>query len=412
MNPKDSRLVQRVRRWPRWVLASVVTVVALLVLARVAAPYVIRNQINKRLDAIPGYAGHVDQVQIHLYRGAYSLHGIAIYKLEEKVREPFFLGQSIDFSLAWRELLHRKIVADFVVERPQLIFVKGATKETSTTDTDRRWQQTIQDVFPVDIQYFEVRDGAVRYEDKTRAPAVDVFVKNMHIEGTGLRNRPSETGDEFPATIFLEGDTLGAGKLRLVLNAEPLADKPHFHLAAKLDNVNLPALNESLKAYAGVDVGRGKFRLAGEMAGKDGGFQGYVKPFFEDLNFHNLEDKNRSIGSRLYERMVAALAWIVKNKSRDQVGTRIPFQGEFGNPQVGLWRTIANVFRHGFIRAFNPTVEGSVKADNVLPNGQSANGEKVSQAKSDQKDAGLMAPEAQNKAGAPTGRPSEPPKKK
>jgi hypothetical protein len=62
----------------------------------------------------------------------------------------------------------------------------------------------------------------------------------------------------------------------------------------------------------------------------------------------------------------------VKNKPRDQVATRIPFQGEFGDSQVGLWATVRNLFRHGFVRAFNPVVEGSVDPDKVPPPGKIA----------------------------------------
>ena len=47
----------------------------------------------------------------------------------------------------------------------------------------------------------------------------------------------------------------------------------------------------------------------------------------------------------------------MKNKSRDQVGTRIPFQGRFGDPQVGLWTTITNLFRHGFVDRVVPRAE-------------------------------------------------------
>jgi hypothetical protein len=401
---QDAPIVRHIRRWPRRVLITVGVIVVLLVGARIALPYVVKGQINQRLASIPGYVGHVDDVGIHLWRGAYSLHGIAIYRHEGNVREPFFLGKSIDFSIAWRELVQRKIVADFVVEKPQLIFVKGATKEESTTDTDRRWQEVIQDIFPMDIQFLEVNEGVMRYVDKTKEPHVDVFIKNMHALATGLRNRPGVAGEELPAEIFVEGDTLGAGKLKLMLSADPLAAQPHFHLSFKVDNLNLPALNESLKAVANVDVGRGTFRLAGEMAGKDGGFQGYVKPFFENLDFTNLEDKKRGIGSRVYEKMVAGIAWLLKNKSRDQLATRVPFQGRFGDPQIGLWRTIANVFRHGFIRAFNPTVEGTLHASNVKPDGTSADGRNVASPRDDRAGAVLQDSAEEKRAGAPTGR--------
>jgi hypothetical protein len=103
-----------------------------------------------------------------------------------------------------------------------------------------------------------------------------------------------------------------------------------------------------------------------------------VKPFFENLDFHNIEDKEKGIGARIWERVVAAGAWLVKDKQRNQVATRIPFEGKFGDAKLGLLATITNLFRHGFVRAFNPTVEGSVRADNVLPSGKSADGNAVS----------------------------------
>jgi len=149
--------------------------------------------------------------------------------------------------------------------------------------------------------------------------------------------------------------------------------------------------------------------MAAEMAGKDGGFQGYVKPFFEDLDFNNLDDKNKKVMSRIWENVVQGLAWLVKNKARDQVGTRIPFQGRFGDPQVGLWTTVSNLFRHGFIRAFNPTVEGSVQAKNVLPTGDSADGKKVAEKK---EDGARSAEDAKVDAVTPTGRKPDPKPKK
>ena len=397
-----SRIAHRVRSWPRRLVISLAVIAAVLIAARIALPFVVKHQVNQRLAAIPGYWGHVEGVGISLLRGAYSLHDVGIFKVNGAAREPFVAAEHIDFSVAWRELMHRKIVSEIYIDRAEVNFV--AAGEASQKDVDRRWTQVIKDLFPIDITFFEVRDSTIRYQDLTKTPHVDVFVKNLHVLATGLRNRPDETGDEFPAEITVEGDSLGGGKVKLFVEADPLAAQPHFHLSAKVDGVNLAALNESMRAIANVDVSSGTFRMAAEMAGKDGGFQGYVKPFFEDLNFNNLEDKNKKVMTRIWENVVQGLAWLVKNKSRDQVGTKIPFQGRFGDPKVGLWATVSNLFRHGFVRAFNPTVEGSVHADNVLPTGDSADGRKVA----DKKDDARTSPADQKvEAGAPTGRKPE-----
>ncbi len=379
--PASSRFVHRVRSWPRRTVITVVVIVAVLVAARLALPFVVKKQVNERLAAIPGYWGQVGDVGIALWRGAYKLDDISVFKVDGAVREPFFAAQRVDFSVAWRELFRRKIVSDIRVTRPELNFVAAGT--ASQKDLDRRWQAVIQDIFPLEITQLEVTDGLIRYRDLTKKPHVDLFIRNTQVLATGLRNRADEAGEEFPARINIEGDSLGGGRLTLAVEANPLADQPHFHLSAKLDKVNLPDLNESLRAYANVDVGRGTFRMAAEMAGKDGGFQGYVKPFFEDLDFKNIEDRQKGVFSRVWETAVQGLAWLVKNKARDQVGTRIPFEGRFGDAKMGLGTTIANLFRHGFIRAFNPTIEGSVQAGNILPSGGSADGKKVAATKED-----------------------------
>lgn len=414
MESSPPGLIHRVRNWPRRVVITIAVIAVALIAGRIALPHVVKKQVNERLQGIPGYTGHVTDIGISLLRGAYTLEDVAIYKVTGQVREPFVAAQHIDFSVAWRELFHGKVVSDIVVENGRITVVAADTEAESQKDIDRRWQDVIKDLFPLDITHFELKNGMVRYQDKRKAPEVDLFVKNMHVIATGLRNRPDESGEEFPADITVEGDSLGGGKLRLAISAEPLAAQPHFHLSAKIEGVNLPDLNESLKAYANVDVSRGTFQLAAEMAGKDGGFQGYVKPFFEDLDFNNLEDKKKGVLTRIWENVVQGLAWLVKNKARDQVGTRIPFQGRFGDPQVGLWATITNLFRHGFIRAFNPTVEGSVQAQNVLPSGDSADGKKVAETKTEAtpqaktEDVKKVEPAA---AGAPTGRKSDARKK-
>ena len=378
MPVRTPKIGQAARAWPRRVCLTLACIVVLLLGARIALPHVVKHLVNGRLGEIPGYAGHVDDVDVQLWRGAYSLKGVYISRQNGRIQEPFFRAIQIDISLDWRELCRRKMVSNIRIDEGQLTFVQGADPEATQTDLDRRWQDVIQDIFPIDITHLEITDGLLRYINNAKEPKADLFVTHMRLTAVGLRNRSDETKEgELPARITVEGESLGRGMLKLVLDAEPLADKPHFHLSLKLDGVDLPALNDSLRAYANVDVGSGTLQLVAEMAGKEGGFQGYVKPFFENLDFKNSTDKDKGIAAQIWEKLVAGMAVLVKNKSSNQVATRIPFEGKFGDAKVGMFTTIMNLFRHGFIQAFNPTVEGSVKPDNVLPNGKSADGNDV-----------------------------------
>ena len=378
MSVPTSTIAQVHRTWPRRCYLTFACIVVLLIGARIALPYVVKHLVNERLAQIPNYTGHVDDVAVHLWRGAYSFIGFFVSRQNGLIDEPFFRAKEIEITLAWRKLSLQKIVSKIRIDEGQLTFVQGKNSEGSQTDLDRRWQDVIRDIFPIDITHLEITDGLLRYINNAKQPKVDLFVTHMRLTAVGLRNRPEENqAGELPAKITVDGESLGGGNLNLVLDAEPLADKPHFHLSLKLDRVDLPALNDSLLAYANVDVGRGTFQLVGEMAGKDGGFQGYVKPFFENLDFKNLHDRDKGIAAQIWEKLVAVMAAVVKNSSRDQVATRIPFEGKFGDAKLSMFATVVNLFRHGFIQAFNPIVEESVKTENVLPNGKSADGKDV-----------------------------------
>lgn len=155
-------------------VVTIAVIAGLLVAGRIALPLVVKGLVNDRLRRIPGYTGGVRDIGMHLWRGAYSLHGFEILRKNGNVREPFFLAKDINFSVAWRELWHRKIVSDVYIEQGQLNFVKGPSAEESQTDLDHRWQDVIKAIFPIEVTHLEIVDGILRYVDKTRQPNVNV----------------------------------------------------------------------------------------------------------------------------------------------------------------------------------------------------------------------------------------------
>ena len=261
-------------------------------------------------------------------------------------------------------------MGDFVLEDGELIIVNAPTEESGQTEVvDKRWQDAIEDVFPIEITRLEIKDSAIRFIDTDADPKVDISLKGLEVVAKGLRNRPSDKRGPLPAEIELRAKTIGHGDLRVFGGLDVLAEEPRFKLNLELVNVDLPALNDFLQAYGNVDVSRGDFQLYLEVAAAEGKYDGYVKPFFDDLDFENVEDKTKPVTQRLWEKMVSGLSLLLKNKPRDQVATRIPFSGEFGDTDVGVLATIGNLIRHGFGRALSERLEGEVFApteDGVL----------------------------------------------
>lgn len=354
---------QRVMRWPKAVLVTLLVLIVLIICARAVAPGFVKRAINQRLSEIPGYSGHVNGIHLAVWRGAYRIDGIEITKADGKVGEPFFSARTIDFSVAWRELFHKKFVSDITITDGRLTFLNGPTKETSQLDADSRWQDVVNDIFPIDITHLEIKGGVLRYEDTTRTPRVDIAINDLDVEATGLRNRSTERGEPYPAQVYISGRTLGNGELRLNANVEPLADQAHFKLDLELKQVSLPTLNDILRAYVGIDVSRGQFDMFGQMAMQHGHYEGYIKPFMNKVDFSNQDDPNKKVGERLWKGIVVAVIKLFKNSDTKQIATRIPFAGDVKGMNVMTLRTILNGLKNGFIKALQPGLEGTTHPD-------------------------------------------------
>jgi hypothetical protein len=367
---KKTDFWDRLGRLGRGFAIALAVILLVAVVVRLLLPGMLERYINGRLQAVPEYTGRVESVDVGLLRGAYALNGVTIRKQGVQHDEPFFTADRVDFSLAWRELLQGRVVSDVVIDRGRLVFVKEPAEEFSQLDADGRWQRPIEEIFPVDITYLEIRDGFLRYIDRSADPVVDVFVDEMSAVATGLRNRPEETDDKLPANLLLQGGTLGGGRLVLLCRADPLAQQPHFELRLTVHDVNLPDLNDLLRAYGNVDVSAGVLELYFEVAARDGRFEGYAKPFLAEVDFTDLHATDKNLAEKLWEKVVAGLVALFKNKPRDELATRMPFAGEFGNPEFGLLATLRTMLRHGFIEPLPARLEQSVRTENVEPPGE------------------------------------------
>jgi hypothetical protein len=371
LDPQASPVVQQVRRWPRRlviVLAIVLGIVgAVLLAARLALPGILRSTINRRLAAIPGYTGRVDSVDVQILRGGYTMHGFVI--TPENGDEPLFTAGTIDFSVAWRELFHGRFVSDILADDLKLNYlVTSREEETREIPADRRWQDVINDLFPIDITYLEFDRGILHFADYTRKPRVDLSLTDVRLEATGLRNRPDRSGDPFPARINLSAQAPGHGRLLLFTKLEPLAVKPHLELNAELRDVSLPVLNDFLRAYAGVDVSKGRLQVFGQLAMADGRYEGYVKPFVDQVDFKDFPGEKHSVATKIWEKLVAAAVDLVRNRHSDQVATRVPFSGDATNMDVRTWTSIGNALHHGFIAALHEGFEGTTHPDSARTN--------------------------------------------
>ncbi len=343
----------------------ILIIVVLLIAFRIALPHIVLKYVNKQLNEMEGYSGHVNDIDIHLYRGAYEIEGVEILKTEGNIGAPFFNTDKIDLSIEWKAIFDGSLVGEISFVNPKINFVKGPTEEqTQTGPDDESWQQTVQDLFPLNINRFEIFNGEVHYRDFHSDPQVDIYIHQIDAIATNLTNSLDVAKSLF-ANINAKGVALKSGEFKLNLTMNPYAEQPTFSLDAELTNLNLVEINNFLQAYGNFDVEKGKFNLFTEMAAAEGKFEGYAKPLLKDVEVFRWKEDHDNFLQGVWEAIVGTVTEIFENQPKDQVATEIPISGKFDDPEIGVWSTIGGLLKNAFIQALVPGIEQKLNLENV-----------------------------------------------
>lgn len=336
------------------------SILAFLVIVRIILPYVVLHFANQRLAKIHGYYGHVEDLDLAIYRGAYTIYDLYINKMDtvSGKQTDFFKSKSIDLSVHWGALLHGKLVGELELEEPLLAFTKDKTEPNQVKKDSGDFRSLLRDFMPLKINRFEIARGTIKYVDKGSKPPVDIQMTETNIVAENLRNS-QDSSVLLPSNVKASAEVYG-GKLYLQARFDALAEKPTFDMKAELKDTRLPDLNAFFKAYANIDISKGTFGLYTELAAKDGKFVGYVKPVIHDLKVVGPEDKNDKLGQKFWEGFVGTVAFIFKNQRHDQLATKVPLEGTFNKSKVNLWYTVGEVLYNAFIQALRPSIDKEV----------------------------------------------------
>ncbi|UII20051.1 DUF748 domain-containing protein [Fulvivirga ligni] len=344
----------------------ILIILAILIGVRIYLPFWVTDYVNKVLDDIPGYKGSIEDVDIHLYRGAYQIKKLKLEKTGEEIPVPFLDIDMIDLSVQWGALFKGKIVGELELVNPQVNFVVAVadSSQAEQTGTETDWTEPIKQLMPLQVNRFEVVNGQLVYRDFSSKPEVNISIDSLHLLATNLGNADHEEG-KLPSTITASGTSIGGGVLRVDVKANLLKQIPDFDLTAKLEGVNMPALNDFAEAYAKLDFEKGTFNLYSEMAVSDGLLEGYVKPVMNDLKIVDFSEDKKKPLKLLWESFAGLVVDIFENHPHDQFATKIPMKGDLNNPKTKIWPTIGNIFKNAFIQAFQKKTDDSVSFEDV-----------------------------------------------
>ncbi|HYG04557.1 MAG TPA: DUF748 domain-containing protein [Chryseosolibacter sp.] len=341
-------------------ITAVLIIIVVLGAFRIALPYIVLRYANNTLAELDGYRGHIEDIDIALIRGAYTIDSIYIHKYDSAAdkQTPFFASNKIDFSLEWRALFKGEIVGEILFVEPMLRFTKDKVEPKDVRKDSTGFKQVLDELMPLNINRFEVQNGRIEYIDNFSKPRVDIRMTNTNIVALNLRNS-YDSGELLPASIDARANIYD-GTLTVKGKVNPLAEDPTFDFNAELKNTNLVKLNDFFQAYAKVDVNKGTFGLYTEMAAKNGRFEGYIKPLLKDLDILGKEDRKDNVLKQLWEAVAGGVSEIFENQPKQRVATKIPLRGSTKNLDTNVWYAIGEVLRNAFIQALQPAIDQEI----------------------------------------------------
>lgn len=358
---KEPRAERPAPRRSRWRRAGILLLVglALLVAVRAALPIAVRWYVNRTLDQNQLYDGLIGDVDLHLWRGAYSIEDVRLLKTTGNVPVPFFAAPRVDFAIEWRALLSGEVVGRIVMQRPEMNFVDAEDPAAAQTGAGGPWLEVIKDLFPFKINSCEVRDGSVHFRAFHTEPPVDVYLSKVQGSIENLTNIHDETTPLF-AVVKATAEAMDEARLEYEMKLDTFSYRPTFRLAVRLLGLDVTETNALVRAYGDFDFEQGWFDLVIELDAKEGRVEGYVKPLFRNLEiFDARRDAKVDLLAVFWEALVGVVAAVFKNHPRDQLATVIPVRGDLSGPQTDFLAAVGNLLRNAFVRAYLPRFQGT-----------------------------------------------------
>jgi hypothetical protein len=201
------------------------------------------------------------------------------------------------------------------------------------------------------VDKVNILNSSFGYADSAKDPAYRLFLTEADIRLANLSNQ----GAEGTATGTVRGKFMGSGPTQVDVRFRPKASSPDLNVAIRIDGTKMPAINDFLLRYVGFDVADGSFSFYSELTLRDGQVDGYIKPFFRDMQVYD-EDKDREKGffARVRQRLIGAVAWILKNRARDEVATEVHLSGSLESLQFSTWEAVGGLLKNAFVEAIQP----------------------------------------------------------
>jgi hypothetical protein len=227
--------------------------------------------------------------------------------------------------------------------------VKETGKEIEKENNRRAVEISVRDL--------DITHSNFAYTDKTANPNYKLFINDTELTIKNLSNHQTHG----PAELTLRGKFMGSGDTNVAGDFLASQQGPAFNLKVAMQNADLTAMNDLLRAFGRFDVAAGRISVFSQVAIKNGNIEGYVKPMFANLKVYDYQkDKGTGVLHQAKELAIGGASHLFKNHSTDQVAADVDLKGKLTSPDIDTWQALGQVLRNAFIEAIIPGFDRAV----------------------------------------------------
>ena len=343
-------------------LCTLLGIAALLLALHLALPYLIRDYLNGKLADMGDYRGHIADVDLAWWRGAYRINRLRIEKVDGDVPLPLLEAPLIDLSVSWHSLWYEHgVVARVIFEQPELNFVDGGEHpEDTQTGAGVDWRAQLEKLLPITLDEVRAVNGRVTFRNFTSQPPVDLQADQVDASLYNLTNVADAEGRR---VARFEGHALLLGHAPLEATAvfDPFENFEDFEFRVRATDIELRRLNDFSAAYGKFDFNAGSGDVVIEASAEQGQLSGYIKPLLRDVDVFNwrqdVADEDKGFFRSIWEALVGGSETLLKNQQKNQFATRVELSGSVRDQDVSPFQAFLAILRNGFVQAFNARYE-------------------------------------------------------
>jgi len=346
-------------RWPLWTLAGIA---GLLLVLQLALPYLVRDYLNDKLADMGEYRGHIADVDLAWWRGAYRINGLDIVKTTGKVPVPLLRAPVIEIAVSWHALWHdHAVVAEVQFWQPELNFVDGgANKQASQTGEGTDWRAQLGKLLPITLNEVRIDQGKIAFRNFNSSPPVNIQATDVDASLFNLTNVQDVEGKR-DARFEAKAKLFGQAPLESRATFDPMSNFEDFEFRLRATNLELRRMNDFASAYGKFDFNAGHGDIVIEADADKGRLSGYIKPLLHDVDVFNwqqdVEDRDKGFFRSVWEAVVGASETVLKNQRKNQFATRVELSGNVHRQDINGLQAFWQILRNGFVQAFNARYE-------------------------------------------------------